>query len=444
MAARKGTVDLNQRAQQQRALQQQGALPGITDPNAAGYAAGLEAKRRGGALPKSTTRPGGGDLPPMPALEHPHQPGMTMAQQAAATRRDDAQRHAQTAAATQGGSGSIIASDVQQVAPASAEHVASPEDMVLLPGDLLTPEAQKDPMFQAGAGSQVALSQPHMAAKYGVVRNGRKIPPHELVRTSQGTPVGNPHTGSKPQRSKEEMAADMRTAFNAGQAPQAQRGDPDEGPAPPEGLPLTDDEARAQAADGVGAAASRAGESPAKAMLSEEAMKAKLNELDDMDLDTIRREMIKDILKNPKQKEAVEARCKPLDIDSMIMHNMVHQRVPIIPGRFEPTYESMQGDVELALKRMLVSETKSVAVTESYLLDKYAVMTCAAGLYAINGNPLPAMHDAEGNFNEDMYWEKFNWVLKKPIHMIASIGIHYAWFEERCRMLFQVDVGKDG
>ena len=299
----------------------------------------------------------------------------------------------------------------------------------------------------------MAMNQPHMAAKYGVIRGGRRIPPQELVRgaayAGPGAPPSDFRSGNKPPRPSAAIAADLQKALGAPGGEQALRArkaaEQAGGVEPPDYLPKDDSEAEAQARGG---AAARAGQAPVAPVLNE-SVSDQLRKMDDLDFEALRREMIKDILKNPKQKDAVEARCKELDIDELIMNNYVRQRVPIIPATdtskgFEPTFESMRGDVELTLKRLLVKESKSVAVTEAYLLDKYAVMTTAAGVVAINGNPLPSMYDSQGEFDEELFWEKFDWLLKRPIHMLASLGIHYSWFEQRVRKLFKADEGKDG
>jgi hypothetical protein len=209
-------------------------------------------------------------------------------------------------------------------------------------------------------------------------------------------------------------------------------------------------EAEAQAAEGPGHNAQNAGQSPGTPIanvadeVSEERARKMIENLDDFDYERLRKEMMMDALKNPKQKEIIEARLKPLDVGDLIMKNKVSQRVPVLPGKFEPTFESMPGGIDLKLKQLLVKESKSIAVTEAYLLDKHAVMTTAAGVIAINGNPLPSMYDALGEFNEDMFWIKYKWVLGRNIHMLASLGIHYSWFESRVRKLFVADEGKGG
>lgn len=438
MATRK-PVDLNAQAQAQRARQIQAGgypdlAPNVTDTHAVGYAAGLAARR---GLPKGGSPVAGGPPPAIPALEQPHQAGMTMAQQAAVTRRHDSASHAHAAVAA-ASPDSIIDSDVQQQAPPDPRMVAAPPDLALLPQDLLPQAATQDEHYRHGTGSRMAMSQPHMAAKYGVVRNGQHVPPQNLVRgqTSQQQQVRRPPAA---------VRQDFEQALKSTQQPSKPKIESeDAGPEPPEHLPRTDAEAEAQAKAGPGGSASKAGQPPVAPVFKDEELRKKISALDDLDYDALRREMIEDILKHPKQRETVESRCKPLSIEELILHNVVQQRVPIIPGKFEPTFENMRGDVELVLKRLLVKESKSVAVTEDYLLDKYAVMTTTAGVVAINGNPVPSMYDTNGDFSEDKYWEKFNWMLKRPIHMLASLGIHYSWFEIRVRKLFKVDEGKDG
>jgi len=460
-AAKKPTVDLNAQEKAQRLAQAQQAIsegripfvhPAVTDPRAIGHAMGM-ASRKGGGLPKYQEQVAGGAPPHMPALEQPHQDGMTMAQQAESTYGADmaaSQRQAMQGHVQQGNS--IISPDGMPLgsapAPTGANPNMPPGSSGLLPTDLLPQEATADPTYQRGAGSMMAQSQPHLAMKYGVVRNRQLIPPQML----QGPQMGAPNDFRQHmRRPSEQTAQDLQQVAAMQQQRQPQPAELN----PPPGLPRTDEEAEAQAAQGPGGASANVGRSPAPSVLldDEEAREANSKEamksMESLDIDVLREEMIKDILKNPGQREEVEKRCKELDLDELIMKNKVSQRVPIVPKTetskgFEPTFESMEGTVEMMLKQMLVEESKSVSVTDTYLLDKYAVMTTAAGLLAINGTPVPSMYDEKGDFNKDMFWKKYTWVLKKPIHMLASLGIHYAWFEARVRKLFKVSAVKNG
>jgi hypothetical protein len=384
----------------------------------------------------------------MPLLDQPHEEGLTMAQQAARTRGILSQNNIQQAMAQHATGSSIIVPE-QAPGPQAPQFRQPPVIPRFLPTDTLPEEAASDPQYRKGMGSLLAMSQPHLALKYGIVRGGRFISPQEIAsgQMGGGSPA-LPH-GNRPQRTSTEIINDLRQAVTAPPV-KGQRDSVDDGPAPPVGIPRTEAEAAAQAAQGPGAASAQAGKAPIPAMMdassdeTEARAKKLLADMDDFDFERLRREMISDILKNPEQRKIVEARLAPLDIGELIMTNKIQQKVPILLKRFVPTFESMDTDTELRLKQLLVKEAKSIAVTEAYLLDKYAVMTTTAGTVAINGMPTPSMYDNNGDFNEDLFWEKFAWMLKRNIHMIASLGIHYAWFEQRVRKLFVADEGKDG
>lgn len=422
----------------------QGALPYVqpgVDPKALGYAAGIAAR---GGLPKTNTPVAGGPPPPIPALEQPHREGMTMAAQASASRGHDSQRISAQAIQQHLSSGGIIVPEEPQ-APAPQ---GPPQNLPLQAGDILPEEATKDPHFQHGTGSRMAQMQPHMASKYGVIRNGQKLTPQDLASGRGGGPAPNLR-GGRPPRSPQDIARDFQQVV---QAPPARPRDEDEeeSPEPPPGIPRTDEEAVRQADAGPGGAAKHAGQAPIVPGIEEpdeeadKRAKKIVENLDDFDFERLRREMMQDVLKSPRQQEIIEKRLQPMDISELIMKNKIRQRVPIVPGKFEVTFETMSGDLDLKLKQLLIKESKSIAVTEAYILDKHSLMTVAAGTFAINGNPLPAMYDEKGDFNEELFWTKYMWVTKRPLHMLASIGINYSWFEQRVRKLFVADAGKGG
>ena len=89
-------------------------------------------------------------------------------------------------------------------------------------------------------------------------------------------------------------------------------------------------------------------------------------------------------------------------------------------------------------------ERKGIEAPDRYLLDKFQLMTVALGISKINQTALPTHLNKEGNFDDDLFWAKFNRVLKFPFHMLASIGVHYYWFDVRVRKLFVADRLKNG
>lgn len=435
----RGVVDLRQHDASQRTYVDP-SLVGM-DPRAAAATAAMAARRRPLAppLPRYTEPTAGGPPPPIPALDSPHQEGRTMAEQAMRTMGADSARVQATAFGQHAQRpGSILAPGG---APLGSQGGPEPQRLAILPTDILPQEAMKDPNYHHGASSQLAVNQPHMAAKYGVVRGGQLLPPQALMAGGAGVMQQAPAPNDF--RSMRRPAAEMQADLSAlAAAQQRQQPSQAEGVVEDIDTPLVPPERPGAAA------AATTGANPVvtdadRARMSDEVKRA-ISQMDDIDFDMLRRKMAEDILKNPEQRRIVEARCIPLKIEDLILSNRVKQRVPIVPGKFEPTYESQTSDVEMALKQLISVESDSVRVSEAYLLDKYALMNTTAGVVAINGNLLPPMFDAAGEFSSELFWVKYKWMLKRPMHMLASLGVHYAWFEARVRELFKVEEAKNG
>jgi hypothetical protein len=147
---------------------------------------------------------------------------------------------------------------------------------------------------------------------------------------------------------------------------------------------------------------------------------------------------VKSLLNNKQRRDAVEARCEPLIIDDLITRGECRQRVPIVPGKFEPTYRSVGGNEDLFVKRLMSSERGS----DQYILDKYSVMNLVTGLYALNGKPLPSHLDQSGDPEDKLFQAKYKIVSKMPLAMLADLSVNYTWFGRRLQKLFVVDVIK--
>jgi len=387
-------------------------------PAAQKYAQDLAARRSASALPKYADEVAGGPTPHIPRFDQPYEgPPATMAQVAEQQRLQE-QR------------GSII----EQQRPQPQQVPA------ILPTDILPPEAQQDPSFMQGAGSMYAASQPQMAYKYGVIRNGQRLAPQQLGQPGappRPSPVGS-GGGANLRRPASETASDMAKIEELNRAQQKAEESP---------LVNAAVNSPAGAAAGIGGG-SRGGDIAEKEMTQEE-LKKKVNELDEFDLNSLHEIMTRDLLNNEEQRKIIEARLEPLDIGSLIVDGFIRQRVPIAPQTgdsqgFVPEYESLSGDVDLALKRLIVEESKTLKVDDRYLLDKYSLMGVAAALCSVNGKPFPPFRDGDGNFSDELFWKRFNRIVKLPIPMLASIGVNYFWFDIRVRRLFVAKNVKNG
>lgn len=384
--------------------------PGVSAA-AAEYARGAQARRSAAAaaaLPKYDTPVAGGPTPPVPLLNQPHVDGRTMAQAAMMQR------------------GPAPGASIIEGAPTAA--TAAP---FLLPQDVLPEEAAQDPEFMQGMGSRYASAQPHLAMKYGVIRNGQRVAPQQLT-SAPGSP---PQQG----RLRPETVEGLKKLQTLGDAPPP-------GPEPPE----PDREvAEAHSQDSPAGAATRigGGASPNR-KLDEEARKT-LENLDDFDLDSLHSMMVRDLFNNEEQRKIIESRCDPMDLADLIMTGIVKQKVPIVlptetSKGFVPTFQSLGGDDDLACKRLIVAEATALKVDDRYLLDKYAFMGLTCALESINGTPLPTHRDQNGTFNDELFWAKFNKVIRFPLPMLASLGVNYFWFDVRVRRLFVAEKVKNG
>lgn len=369
----------------------------VGSPAALAYKRQLEARR-------AVDLRGGGASPPIPRLDQPHQDGMTMADQAVA----QMSAYAPQQQFQQPPSGPSI------FGPGGMSPSAAQPPQGILNGDVLPNQAKEDSAFLDGHGSMVAMNQPNLAMKYGVIRNGRHIPPQQLNAGRPGL--------------KQETLDSLKAVvdFNAHRK-EVESGDHAAEKAAESGLAGE----AAKIANSAGSNDVR----PVTQDQRDEVTRAMKN-MDEFDFNAFREIMMKDLVNNEEQRKIVEERLQPLDITQLIVENRITQRVPIIPDKYEPTFQSFTGEEELALKRLVMEERKGVEAPDRYMLEKFQLMTVALCTVQINSNRLLPHLDAKGDFSDDLFWKKFNQVMKLPFHMLASMGVHFYWYDIRVRKLF--------
>ena len=146
--------------------------PRVTDPRALAYKRQLEAR-------KANVPVGEVPLPPIPRLdqEFDRTKPMTMA--------EAAQRQRAGEFVEQNADGGIF------------QH--PPSMPQLLPNDLLPDEAKADPQFIQGHGAMVAINQPILALKYGIIRQGRRYSPQEVYHHTYEVPPGTAQRKLRPE-----------------------------------------------------------------------------------------------------------------------------------------------------------------------------------------------------------------------------------------------------
>lgn len=142
------------------------------------------------------------------------------------------------------------------------------------------------------------------------------------------------------------------------------------------------------------------------------------------------------LINNKRRREIIEARITDrIDLEDLLVHMELRQQVPIIPGRFMPTFRSVGGHEDIWIKRQMGVETGS----ETYITDRYAMMNLVAGLYAINGKILPSHLDKEGYVDQMAYDAKYRQVLRYPWQILADLSVNYVWFCRRVERAMVVD-----
>lgn len=250
-------------------------------------------------------------------------------------------------------------------------------------GGTLPPEAAQDPNFRPGVGSMYAQNQPGIGK--GQVQPGAPKLSDETVE------------GLK-------ALKEFNTKAQAEQEKQAEK----------EVQAEVEQSAEDRIADDLG--------------LDDDFMKEMRDRRQDLDTQELR--------------DAIELRCKDMSIDQLIEEGELRQIVPIVRNKFEVVMRTISGEEDLAIKRELYKERQAPDI---YLFDKLNMMQLAAGIYEINGRPLPDHLNDRRRFDKDLFLLKFNKINSMPLPMLASLSINYTWFDKRARKLFiDLDELKNG
>lgn len=274
----------------------------------------------------------------------------------------------------------------------------------------------------------MASSQPDLALKYGVLRGGRFVPPQQLSTATRAA------LNEKTVEGLEEL-----TKFNKKREEAAAAAD----------LAAAD---KASDEGSAGAAAKLAETGNLSSPFSPEELAAdfaKRGEMDGLDLAALREAIVVDLLNNDEQRKIVEARLAPLSLTDYIMRGFVTQKVPIVPGEYEPEFISYDGNSDIELKRLIFEEQHkanrpSLEGVNRYYIDKYAMMAICLSLKSINNKDYGTVKNSDGDFDEQLFWKKYRQFMRLPFHLIASLGVHYSWFDHRVRRLVRATAIKNG
>lgn len=166
-----------------------------------------------------------------------------------------------------------------------------------------------------------------------------------------------------------------------------------------------------------------------------EKINKEIDDLDDVYENDEFGQRVRSLLGNKKRCEVITARCPPMSFDELLMEGSVKQRVPIIPGKFEPTFRSLQGEENVEILRLM----SSMRGSEDYILDTISIFRLTAGLYQINNKVFPNHLDKNGDFDEKLFLDKKKIVSKMALPILADLSVNYNWFTRRVQKMTVVD-----
>jgi hypothetical protein len=172
------------------------------------------------------------------------------------------------------------------------------------------------------------------------------------------------------------------------------------------------------------------------------------DDMGDLDFDLALARMKSDVINNDKEREAVKARVKQMDLADGIVTGEFKQTVPIVPEQLVVVYRSLTPlEIEEIRKHCLEEALKDERFAEIQS-DRYGFMLTVASVVMINGQEMPKHIKTKSGFERTFDWETF---MRKvslfagyPSVFFASLSTHAHWFEMRVRELFATANVKNG
>jgi len=165
-------------------------------------------------------------------------------------------------------------------------------------------------------------------------------------------------------------------------------------------------------------------------------------EIDELDDEYVTDEFgnrIRSLLANKERKKAIESRCMPMDFEKLLMEGSIEQRVPIFPGKFEPTFRSTHGHEDDYLNERMARLRGS----DRQVMDRFTLYRLTCGLLKINNRVLPTHLGKDGTTDDDLFDAKFKMVSSLATHVLSDLSVNFNWFMRRVEKLLVFDNIKD-
>jgi hypothetical protein len=170
-----------------------------------------------------------------------------------------------------------------------------------------------------------------------------------------------------------------------------------------------------------------------------------LASMDDLELELMMSRIRSDVINNDKERKAVEARLKDIDLSEGLATGEFTQLVPVVPGKLEIMYRTVSQVENDNFRRILFNWNAEDARAQTLAGERYGLMQTIAAVVRINGNEMPKHFDLSNKqFDEKTFLSKFELVSSYPTPLIHCLGVHAFWFDQRVRKLFTADALKNG
>lgn len=148
-----------------------------------------------------------------------------------------------------------------------------------------------------------------------------------------------------------------------------------------------------------------------------------------------------DLINNPEQRAAIDARVSPISIAEGILNDEFTQDVPIVPGQLEVRFRTVSQEEDQQIRLSIFQKTVAEPRLEAISGELYRLLSLVSGIVRVNTEKLPVHYSRAGavlNVNTEALWTKMNWLLAKPMALIHTLATHQYWFEQRVRKALTV------
>ncbi len=163
-------------------------------------------------------------------------------------------------------------------------------------------------------------------------------------------------------------------------------------------------------------------------------------EVDDEFLEAVRGAQ-QDVIQTNREKAAVAARVKPIDLAEGLVDGQFTQVVPIVPDKLHVKYRCLTPGENNAIRMFLFDEIKADPRKNNLAGELLAFYQTVATVMSFNSTHYQPHMVATGQFGRlefqpQVFEQKIATFLNFPLPLISALGTHAAWFEMRVRELF--------